>query len=153
MRRPNRQWRDDRLGSKVRSGLRPMRSAEPSGAVWERISAELSGRGEPRRRRASFHRATLLSLVVLVAVGFAGAGSQLASDTLSTAPGLEQDGPSPVELDLLSHAAESSDLIMPPEPRPVPQGPPKEAFNRGAWLRAARNFGGTVTPLAPLFRQ
>ncbi len=153
MRRPNRQWRDDRLGSTVRSGLRPMRSAEPSSAVWDRISAEISHAGEPRRRRASFHRATLLSLVVLMGVGFAGMSSQLMSDTLSTVPALEQDGPSLVELDRLNRAAESSDLIMPPEPRPVPQGPPKEAFNRGIWLRAVHNLGGTVDPLAPVLRQ
>lgn len=130
-----------------------MRAVEPSGMVWDRIAAELTERGEPRPRRASFHRATLLSLVVLVGVGFAGVGSQLASDSLSLAPAIQQDGPSSVELDRLSRAAESSDLIMPPEPRPVPHGPPKEAFNRGVWLRAVRNFGGTVIPFDQVLRQ
>jgi hypothetical protein len=154
MRRPNRQWRDDLLGSTVRSGLRPIRTAEPSTAVWDRISSELGERKALRRRRVSFHRATLLSLVLLVGVGFAGVGSQIAAHPTSADMTWDQLGePSLFEQARLARAATSGDLIMPPEPRPVLKGPPKEAFNRGAWMRVAHSMGGGALPFDSVLRQ
>jgi hypothetical protein len=154
MRRPSRQWREDQLGATLRAGLRPIRSAEPPAELWSRICAEIQDRGAVHPRRATFQRATLLSVLLLLGVGLAGTGKQLSGQRVAS--GSTEWGylPGAFEWERLSAAALSSDFIMPPDPRPIPQGPPREAFNKAAWWTGPRlPTGGSVDPVDTILGQ
>jgi hypothetical protein len=157
MRRPNRQWRDDRLGSVVSTGLRPVRTAEPSDAVWSRIASELGPRREASRGRATFQRASVLSLVLLVGAGIAGVGSLALSEEptqMSFAAGGRTEVSEAEEARLAAGAAGAWDRILPPEPLPIPRGAPKEAYNRTLWQGDGNPTGaGGIVPWLPIFRQ
>lgn len=152
-------WRDDRLGSALRAGYGPWREAEPSRRVWDRIAADLEPGESQHPGRVSFHRATMLSVVVLLGVALAGLGSGPGAGGAAGAPAVwvaEGGDPTAIERDLALRAAEG-----PWNPSPAQstqrRGParrvrvPREAFNRGAWIDSAPvSLGGAVSPLAQL---
>lgn len=159
MRPQSHRWRDDRLGTTLRSGVRPLAEAEPSDEVWQRIASDVAARRNPRPRRVSFHRASLLSVVLLVGLAATGLGVQLnasgqATIDWSTSRTVRL---SATELSLAQRAAAGEwDRIMPPDPVPARRAgrEHREAYNRTQWLALARApLGGTVAPLQSLAGQ
>jgi hypothetical protein len=133
-----------------------VRAAEPSGAVWDRIAGELAPSKGPSRPRGTFQRASFLSLALLLAAGVAGVGTQ-ALTLAGTAPHGPPTGvgESALERSRLEVASMRAwDRIPPPAPLPIPQGAPKEAYNRGIWMAATTGEAGSqIVPSLPIYRQ
>jgi hypothetical protein len=87
-----------------------------------------------------------------VGAGVAGLGSTAIHEESTVA--WTEASPSSEEMILLETAATGAwDRILPPEPRPIPQHAPKEAYNRANWLSVRDAGGRHVVPWLPIYRQ